>query len=200
MREDTSLSCAQTMTGKTMIHPPFYEHGGNRYDLSHLQPTQVNVTIQAHKTNPELELLLDVRFTNHCFSEGEPKTAGLPHDFVDHNCKPRWFCPDRHSDSLLLPELINQLPTKQCLFTGKHNWLVIEMKGSNGVFVPYHVYFTLKNNQDIDNGLKLFIESAYKKTKGDNSPKRRGSMDRTAFAMLARKTLAGEKVKRPRRR
>lgn len=183
-----------------MNHPPYFEHGGSRYDLAHLQPTLVNVTLQPHKENPKLELMLDVRFTNHCYSEGAPKIAGTAHDFLDHNGWPRWFCPARHADSLLLPDLIAQLPTKKCQFTGKHNWLVIELMGDAGVFVPYHVYFTLKNTPNVENGLKLFIESAYKKTKGDNSPKRRGSMDRTAFAMLARKTLAGEKVKRPRGR
>jgi len=183
-----------------MRHPPFFEHKGERYDLTHLQPIQVTLTLNAHKDNPELELVIDVKFSNHCYSEGEPKTAGTPHDLVDHNNWRRWFCPDRHASSLILPELITQFPTKKCLFTGKHNWLIIELTGENGEFHNFHVYFTLRKNTAVDNGLLLFIESAYKKTKGDNSPKRRGRMDRTAFAMLARKTLEGKSVRRPLKR
>jgi hypothetical protein len=87
--------------------------------------------------------------------------------------------------------------TKKCLFTGKHNWLIVEIESNNSSSVPFHIYFTIRKNKRMENGLFIFIESAYRKTKGGNIPHRRGRMDRTAFAMLARKTLAGESVRRP---
>lgn len=180
-----------------MRHPLYFEHERVRYDLTHLQPKRVSVVLKAHKNNPELNLMIDIKFSSHCFSEGKPKTTGTLHDFKDHNKWPRWFCPKRHATSLILPELITQLPKKKCFFTGKDNWLIIELIGENGESNKFYIYFTLRKNVDIENGVLLFIESAYEKTKGDNFPKRSRSMDRTNFAMLARKKLAGKSVRRP---
>lgn len=185
-----------------MWHPPFFEHGGVKYDLAHLHPLQVNLALNAHKENPELELLLDVKFSNHCYTTGKPKVAGTPHDLLDHNNWQRWFCHDRYQSSLMVPDLVRQIHTKRCNFTGpeKRNWIVIEHRGSDGVFVPFYLVFSIWKNKAKDNALKLNIVSAYEKTEGDNAPHRGGGMDRIAFAMLARKTLAGEVVRRPKRR
>jgi len=183
-----------------MIHPEFFEHQGEQYALTHLQATQFSLLLQEHKNNPELEILIDIRYSNHCYSEGEPDIEGRECDFYDHNNWPRWFNPGRHETSLLLPGLVQEIHKKKCLFTGKHNWLVIEVQTLEGERVPFHVYFAIRKNKHVDNCLYITIESAYLKTRGDNSPHRHGSMDRTAFAMLARKTLAGQPVRRPRRR
>jgi hypothetical protein len=180
-----------------MRHPPNLKHAGIEYDLSHLQQSQVTVTLASHNKNPEIELLLDVRFSNHCYSEGDPKTAGHPHDLLDHNNKPRWFCPDRHRMSLQLPDIIQALHTKKCLFTGKNNWLVVESQNALGTTVNYHVYFNLKKHREIENSLIMYVESAYEKTKGNNAPKRGRGHDRIGFPMLARKTLADKSIKRP---
>ena len=184
-----------------MILPNEYNHGGVSYDLSHLQPTQVNITLDARGKNQELAIILNVRYSCHCYSEGEPPIAGQAHDFLDHNDWRRWFSPDRHESSLMLPELIQQIHTKKAHFTGKQNWLVIELQEEqDSVIIPFYLYFSIRKNKDVENGLLLDVVSAYMKTKGDNSPHRRGSMDRTAFAMLARKILAGKKVRQPKRR
>ena len=186
-----------------MIHPDEYNHGGEIYDLSHLKPVEVNITLSAHGNNPELAIVLNVRYSNHCYSEGEAAIAGQAHDFVDHNDWPRWFSVERHKSSLMLSDLIQQIHTKKAHFTGKQNWLVIELQEEqDSVIIPFYLYFTIRKNKgkDVENGLLLDVVSAYMKTKGDNSPHRRGSMDRTAFAMLARKTLAGDAVGQPRRR
>lgn len=181
-----------------MKHPPLHLHHGTPYDLRHLSPCLVSMLIKEDGNYPEIQLEMDVKYTNHCYSEGKPKIAGAPSDLTDHHNQPRWFCPYRHETSLLLPQLITNLPDRKCLFTGKTNWLVIELLGRNGIQTPFHVYFTLKKKKTaIKNSLSLFIESAYMKDTGDNSPKRRGSLDRIRFAMLARKTIAGESVRRP---
>lgn len=182
-----------------MRHPDSFEHDGKTYDLLHLQPTQFSLTLQAHKDNPELVILVDLRYSNHCYTEGATDVGGREHDMLDHNDWPRWFCPGRHDTSLLLPDLVQELHKKKCLFTGKHNWLVVEIQTREGERVPFHVYFAIRKNKHLDNGLFVTIESAYLKTRGENSPHRHGGMDRTAFALLARKTLSGQGIKRPRR-
>ncbi|MFK5950944.1 MAG: hypothetical protein QM500_19505 [Methylococcales bacterium] len=182
-----------------MNHPPFLEHNGKQYTLNHLEDTQIELTLQAHKTNPELELTIQLSYTNHCYTQGTTENSE-PHDMEDHNGWPRWFNLERYETSLLLPEFVKQIHKKKCLFTGKQNWLVIELKESSGISVPFYLVFSLWNNKEVENGLHLNIVSAYKKTEGDNAPHRGGSMDRVAFAMLARKTLEGKSVKRPRRR
>ena len=180
-----------------MKHPPHFEHEGIRYNLDHLQPLQHTVTLSAHNGNPELILLLDVKFSNHCYSEGAPQTPNDPPSFVDHNKKPRWFCPVRHQMSLKLPNIIQEIHTRKCLFTGKHNWLVVESQNAYGTITKYHVYFKLKKHNTNKDALVMYVESAYEKTKGNNTPKRGKGHDRIGFPMLARKTLSGAPIKRP---
>ena len=134
-----------------MRHPENFTHEGIQYDLAHLQPSIVTITLAAHNKKPELQLLLDVKFSNHCYSEGTPKTTGEPHHFCDHNNRPRWFCPLRHQMPYELPKIIEEIHTKKCLFTGKHNWLVVESRNASGTIINYHVYFTLKQHRENKN-------------------------------------------------
>jgi hypothetical protein len=183
-----------------LTHPPHFTYERIQYDLSHLQAAKFCLTIQAHGSNPELEIFIYLEFTNHCYTTGTPKVADTPHDLVDHNNWPRWFDPDRHETSLILPNFVRQLHKKKCFFTRNQNWLIIELQGESGSSIPFYLVFSAWKIKDQDNGLHLRIVSAYKKTEGENAPHRGSNLDRTSFAMLARKTLAGESVKRYRRR
>lgn len=187
-----------------MEHPPFFVHKDERYDLTHLRPFMFNLTLQAHKSNPELEISLRVEFTNHCYTEGAAQDVtelnGVTYDEVDHYEWPRWYNTERYNTSLLLPDFVRQIHTKKCLFTKRQNWLIIELEEENGTIVPFYLIFSIWAHKNQENSLGLRIVSAYKKTKEDNAPKRGHGMDRISFAMLARKTLANVPIKRPRRR
>jgi len=180
-----------------MEHETPFTYDEKEYDLSHLQPIEFDITLKAHKTNPELKILINVVFSNHCYTEGVTTVSNASHNFLDHNNQRRWFSPARHESSGMLPGLVKQLHTKKCCFTGRTNWLIIELQGSDGKDIPFHVFFSIWKNKKIGNSLCLCIDSAYFKTKGDNSPTRRNKMDRISFAMLARKTLQGKPIKRP---
>lgn len=88
-------SIEKSQTATPMKLPRFFEHKGEQYDRIHLQPTQLTLMLSAHKDNPELELLLEVNFSTHCYSEGTPKVVRTSLDLLENNNWQRWFCFDR---------------------------------------------------------------------------------------------------------
>ena len=186
-----------------MNHPDFFTYDDTQFDLSHLGVLELSLTLQQHNTNPELELLLRIEFTNHCYTEGAAEGIteidGITHHTVDHNGWPRWYDAERHTTSLLLPDFVKQIHKKKCQFAKDQNWLIIELEEDDGTIVPFYIVFSIWKHKWRENSLGLRVISAYKKTKGDNTRKRSGNMASVSFAMLARKTLAGEAIKSPRK-
>ena len=163
-----------------MKHETPFTYDEKEYVLSHLQPMEFDITLKAHNANPKLDIAINVVFSNHCYTEGVTTLSDASHDFVDHNSQRRWFSPERHKSSEILPELVKQLHTRKCCFTGRNNWLIIELQGSDGKDIPFHIFFSIWKNKEKGNSLCLRIDSAYFKTKGDNSPTRRRSEEHTS--------------------
>ena len=169
-------------------------------NLGHLNPLDIQVKIEAYNNHPPMNITLTFFFTNHCYTEGVKDNENVPPHMLleDHNGNPRKFCYDRYHMSLRLPDMLRQIHDKKCMFTGKQNWLVIQIEDSGGKPQEYHIYFNLKKHRRNKNGLFITIQSAYFKTKGNNTPKRKRH-DRINFAMLARRTLADKSIIRPRK-
>lgn len=181
-----------------MKHPKKIIIDGKEFELIHLFPTDVNITLREDKTNPELELLLTIFYSNHCYTEGLKENEIKPDTILkDHNGNDRKFCIRRYNMSLRLPKLILMIHTKKCLFTRKQNWLIIEDTDETGERVKYHIYFSLKKHHKHNNGLVMRIESAFIKDRGENTPRRGKGHERINFSKLARKKLANETIKIP---
>lgn len=182
-------------------HPKTIVVDGESFDLMHLFPWEVKLNIPAKDKHPELEATVFFRFSNHCYTESVPPNECDPTPLIkDHNGFRRQFCKKRYSHSIGLRDILEAIHTRKCLFTGRNNWLIIELKNDNGNTVNYHVYFSIKRHRTQNNAVIIWIESAYIKDKGTNAPKRGYGHDRIHFAMLVRKILKGEPIRRPPKR
>lgn len=170
---------------------------GIDYDLSHFQPWSTKIIIPEKDHHPELALKIEFLFSNHCYTEGlkdhEPDSVPL---LKDPRGNRRRFCPNRYEHSLMLRDILQDISKYKCLFTGRDNWLLIEVKNEKGELLNYHVYLSIKPHHS-NGGLFIRVVSAYIKDKGNNKPKRKGRHDRISFCILARKVINGEPVKRP---
>lgn len=181
-----------------MNHPKILNINGQIFELKHLFPTDINLTLREDKTNPELDIKLTIFYSNHCYTEGIKDNDVKPEKILkDHNGNERKFCVRRYNMSLRLPDLILVVHTKKCLFTNRQNWLIVEDTDETGQRVKYHIYFSLKKHRKNKNGLIMRIESAFIKDRGANTPKRGAGHDRIHFAKLARKKLSNDTIKRP---
>jgi hypothetical protein len=72
-------------------HPPAY-HRGRSYDLSHLHP----FVFEAASAKVPRPLRINVRFTNHCYSEAfDPDRHGPNDPTIRDGARNRVFAPDR---------------------------------------------------------------------------------------------------------
>ena len=86
-------------------HPPLRIRG-QVYDLSHLHPFQFDVS----SSKVPRRLRINVRFTNHCFSEAfDPAKHPADEPVIPDGQRRRAFCPDRYDLSPRLPSLIRGL-------------------------------------------------------------------------------------------
>ena len=86
-------------------------------------------------------------------------THGIERIIIDEKGVYRSFCEDRYALSHLLPDAFKSLHTKKCFFTGRENWLTIEMTNQTGQKVEYEIFFNIGKRPD--GNLKVFVESAY---------------------------------------
>lgn len=170
---------------------------GTDYDLSHFQPWSIEIIIPEKDHHPELALKIEFRFSNHCYTEElkdhEPDSTP---SLTDQYGNRRRFCPVRYKHSLKLRDILQDINTYKCLFTGRSNWLIIEVENEKGEWLNYHVYLLIKPHRS-NGGLFIRVVSAYIKDKGNNQPKRKSRHNRISFCILARKMINGEPVRRP---
>lgn len=144
--------------------------GEENFDLSHLEPFKFDFYSEAVKRR----LTIDVKFTNHCFTEAyspETHVVGEP-IFDEHGLRPRAFCRIRYRLSKRLPDIIQSLndgKVKVEQTSALRNWVY-------SVFIDepegrYHVFFELRLAHGVERqwqDLNLIVESAY--LRGMDSP------------------------------
>lgn len=146
----------------------FIEIDGRRYSLSHLQDCSQPLHLPASDKKPAINTHLYIQYSSHCVSVG-PKnngtfdfsTIGQDKMIQDHRGIQRRFCPDRYELSKQLPSIFKSILDKKCVFTGKHNWLVIELVCEHGVTREYEIYFTARKSDKPKSGIRVVVESAY---------------------------------------
>ena len=131
--------------------------GGINYHLNHLQPFDFTIDIPKTPNSAALSFRVFVRFSTHCVTE--KTTEGQTEQFNDEGGMVRYFSKERHTFSLLLPDIINGLLEKQCYHTSHgRNYFTIEHIDHESKVRHYHVYFTAKKTSE---GVSVFVESAY---------------------------------------
>jgi hypothetical protein len=171
---------------------------GVLYDLSHLDPIEKSFTLKASKTDKAIDITVDFLFSNHCYTESLPEGEFACCALLDQRKKKRKFSPYRYECSLEMGAILDEFVNKRCLFTGRHNWLILERIDDSGAQVSYNIYFSVDKHNTKENGLFVRVESAYVKDKQlENTPKRGGRAKRAGFAVIARARLKGRKVKPP---
>lgn len=158
-------------------------------DLAHLEPRRTKCAIEG-RDDP---LLIQVRFSNHCFTVGfEDGVHDPSHLIMDHTQR-RAFDEERYLLSSKLPEIVDSFPSCKVYQArdknrGKQNFVYsCSIAGLTGM--DYSVFFSLKKTGG-ETHLDLFVESAYPLAKAQ-AGKRTGAI---RFLVLATKVFRGQRV------
>src|SRR5262249_40148600 len=151
-RECLFRNTVRAMQWHQLLKQGHVDIDGRRYDLTHLLAGVVQFTIPGTGKFPALPVSMQVEYTSHCVSFGAAG-SNEPFDFtslsparrvVDHRGAERVFCFDRHRWSMQLPRIIATLDSHICYFTGRENWLAIELIDDEGRRCEYEVFFRLR--------------------------------------------------------
>ena len=162
---------------------------GAPINFNHLEPFQFLVATEARPGGARI----DVRFSNHCFSETyNPAThSGSIVDVWDRGLR-RVFSRQRYDLSLGLRGIVEALPTSPIFLTPEANFVRVITAGNKGIS-EYRVYFNAKHGRD-GSDVSLFIESAYPPDFSKQVLKP-SQMTKVRFSVLVDKTIRGEKIK-----
>lgn len=184
--------------------------GGIDYDLSHLKDFEVEFEIAATKKHSEITAKMLIQYSSHCVSVGPPRgkpfnfgELGEDHLVIDDRGNKRRFCSERYEWSKHLPDIIQSLPgDRRCFFTGRKNWLSIEILNSSEVpqTRKYEVFFNLRRKSS--NFLRVYVESGYVRAADDevHRPHDFRRRDKVRGKILLAKTLRKEPINRPKGR
>jgi hypothetical protein len=174
------------------VSKPFFPTllvAGVPVNFSHLEPFQFLVFTEARPGGA----IIDVRFSNHCFSEAyNASIHAEPIVDVWDRGQRRIFSQQRYDLSLGLREIVEALPRSPIFLTPEANFVRILTEGDNGI-VEYRVYFNAKRGRGTGD-VSLFIESAYPPDFSKQVLKS-SQMTKVRFSVLVDKTLRGEKIK-----
>lgn len=174
-------------------HAPLRVHG-HVYDLAHLDSFQFEVS-SAKVPRP---LRINVRFTNHCFSEAfDPAKHPTSEPVIPDGSRRRAFCPNRYALSPRLPGLIRGLadPAARVHETAaRRNWMhaaIVEVPVAGS---RYQIFFELRRTVPARRGLQdldMIVESAYPVDPNRPEPNILGPV---RFALLAGSLFVGKTV------
>jgi len=177
---------------------------GACYSLTHLQDAEYRFRIPAIGKYPELEIILLVIFSSHCISWGPSRgdeidfsIHGEDRCVIDEQGVHRCFDAARYALSLHLPGIFKTFVERDCLFTGRRNWLMVEVLDPAGERQEYEIFFRIK--KQTGHKLRIFVESAYVRDphRSIKQPSPISRRDRVSAKILMAKTLRGEPVIRP---
>lgn len=150
-------------------------------------------------------MTVQIEYSSHCISRGPKKdqaldfqTLGYEYMVIDHRQVRRAFHPERHALSFLLPGVIATFADRRCFFTGKDNFLTLEL----GTAMPgypagskYEVYFNVRKGE-AKNTLRMYVESAYVRDEdADNAPVNFKKADKITAWKLFLNKIRGVSVK-----
>ncbi|MFZ4125644.1 MAG: hypothetical protein ACOYJ2_06200 [Rickettsiales bacterium] len=131
------------------------------YDLSHLDPFNLSITIPPKKDKPEQSYLLKVNFGLHCFSRKSKKGESIPRKLAYSDSREtRIFDMDRYEQSKLLPDIVKRIASQKCFQDGHGKFYVVKIVDADGVQRYYSVFFAL-SKAGKGSALNLFIITAH---------------------------------------
>lgn len=140
--------------------PKAFRHNGITYDLDHLRPFFTTFVRPAQDRLSAVTFNVDVSFSDHCFTRGLPDEGAYDETSVySGESEVRLFDARRWALSKGLAALIEELPTRECQFTGGQNFLTVALAGEDGTTVEYEVFFRVRKTRP--GRLWLLVESAY---------------------------------------
>ena len=162
---------------------------GVRVDFAHLEPFKFSVPTAARPNGARIE----VRFSNHCFSESYDTAKHVSSVDVWDGHRRRVFDEARYALSLGLRGIIEALPMSSVFQTPEANFVWILAPESNGL-AEYRIYFNVKRDSGPGAAdLRLFVESAY--APDPTTALKASRMTRVRFALLIDKVVRGEKLR-----
>ncbi|MGA9651593.1 hypothetical protein [Pedobacter sp.] len=147
---------------------------GKEYQFGHLNPFDHFFYSETAKK----QLCIEVKFSNHCFTEKCEDPTGHALILKDPGNRDRVFCPIRYAISIDLPDIVREmLESNKPVWQTVHerNWVhTITIQTPVG---PYHVFFEVrKASKGEDANVKLFVESAYPEDPEKGPPEVQGKM------------------------
>jgi len=185
------------MLGNVLMKWRPFEYQGISYDLSHLHPFQWMCIQAAKGDKPERCYSFDVIFSLHTFTKGieSGAVADKSLEYCDSR-EVRVFDFGRYELSKQLPGIVKELGMRKCFHTGHNNFFTVELLGEAGEIRQYEIYFEVVKALKKQGGLRLFIQSAYERTRGHGSrPKKKPPI---RFYVIAYNTMNNKMIKLPR--
>lgn len=164
-----------------------FAHGDIIYDLSHLRTytTKFARPAQSNKT-PEF-YGVNISFSHHCFTQRLPAKGGIydPTLRFDVDGEQRIFDVRRWRLSRNLPTIVESLPTRKCMQTGRSNYFTVSVIDEDGASVDYEVFF--RAWKPGKGRISLHVESAYVREESYGTSRPKGL--RIGFFVILHNTL-----------
>lgn len=177
---------------------------GETISLSHLADKEYSYTIEKTAKHPEQVLNVLVQYSSHCISLAPKRDEKI--DFSGNNSERkifdgrvyRCFCDNRYELSKFLPDIFTDLLNKKCIFTGKENFMMVEIITKDFKRLDYEIFFSVSQYKE-RSSLKIYVESAYVRDGNyiDSRPKPKNRKDKIKAKVLLAKKARGEPIRRP---
>jgi hypothetical protein len=145
-----------------VIHRPLTSNG-TKYSVHHLQPFRQ--ILQGHGRDGS-DITVRVSYHSHVYSTADAE-ASLAHRFQDEGGNWRSFCPIRHANSLLLPQICNDM-----IVQNYPSWVSPDQNRQNNMAVSdahasegfrYFVFYSVSPSNEENVGVELVVKSAFEK-------------------------------------
>ncbi len=180
---------------------------GVSFNLSHLNDAKYLFTVEATEKYKKTKFEILTQYSSHCVSWGPSKNQeisfleyGEDRRIVDDKGIHRCFCDTRYQLSQQLPSIFSNLIHKKCYFTGRDNWLIVEISSSSGDSQEYEIFFSVTKQSN--KLLRIYVESAYVRGNENpgNRPKKFKHRDKVTAKVLLTKKLRCEPIRQPHNR
>lgn len=180
-----------TAWGPGMRWRPHGNDETHRYELQHLHPFQMAVTLEAKGKHLQRDVTVHVSFSLHCFTRArqsdDPQSAWYGDDR-----EVRTFCTERFQLSHGLPDIVRTLPGRRCGLAKNDNFLTIDLPKEG---LRYGVFFNVRRLKSAGpNSVELVVQSAYALDPEKSLP----PSQPVTFATILGKALSGAKIAKKR--
>lgn len=164
-----------------------------RYDFSHLNAQRISYSVPANKDNPNKKYDVIITYSYHFFAKDTPEIDDAERQrrmYSYHGKALRPVHDERYELSKKLPNIIQNLLITKCLHGAKDSFFVVELiSTATKQAEPYEVYFEIFKEMK---KLRMHIKTAFVRRKRSQE-----RAQKIKFATILNKTLANQKVKRP---